>query len=137
MIKEDIKTNIVVNRVIDNELCLNDLYSICIDKNNNRIVINLNYDLYINLFGEFGITTNDNFLCMDSINSNIMLNSRASKHLFNENESIEYRNKLIEEQLNKSICGCDHDNELIELKSKIKDMENEIKILKEYIYGNR
>ena len=133
MLKEDLKS-ISLKCKEDSEINTKKLYDIKIDDKNKKIIIDLNYDLYINIIGELGISTLNNFLCLDTINSNLMLNSRASKELFNTPEAITYRNNIINEQLNKKQICSEH-NEITELNDRINELERELLKIKELVYG--
>lgn len=82
-------------------------------------------DFNLGIDGEFSVISNNNPIHLDSINSNIYLNSRQSKILKDLPESIEYRKKQKENMQIKELNLHNDD-----LKERIKKVEKELEELK-------
>jgi hypothetical protein len=97
---------------------------------NDNTILSTNGDLGINVNGEFSVTTNNHDLHLDSINSNIHLNSRRSKYIKDLPESIEYREQLDKEMREKERAMLEHhehfDEYLEMLENRISELEKRL-----------
>ena len=99
--------------------------AITIEKNEKSIDVFFDGNINFTLNGEVGIVSNKNFH-IDTMNSNIQLNSRTAPLIKNLQESIEYREKT-QNNIKKQQLMIDHEhNSLIK---RIEFLENKIKSL--------
>jgi len=92
---------------------------------NTQMMVDGNF--YIGVNGEMGLMSNGEPIHIDSLNSNIHLNSRKSKILKDLPESEEYRNKIEEQRkIQENQLFEEHQN----LIDRIKRLEQEVKELK-------
>lgn len=122
-----VETNDGVTRVcIHNDLAL-------VVEMDNDVMLQANGDFFIAAKGEIGLISKGKPICIDSIDSEIHLNSRKAKPIKHLPESIEYKKKMIED--NKR---CIHIATMAEmrnktLKDRVTDLENQIKIIQQKI----
>lgn len=94
-------------------------------KGNTEMVVD--GDFYLGVNGEFGIMSKDNPIHIDTLNSQLHLNSRLSKVLTDLPESIEYRKQIFNQQLlQENELKDDHKS----LTDRIEQLEQEIKEIK-------
>jgi len=109
--------------------------SIIIDFNDDKLNIFIDGDINIGINGELGIATKDHNICLDSINSNIFLNSRQSKALKNLPESIEYLENLKKQQTTIDLSKSDNKTSVKKgfdiLNFKIDEVDHNLNYLRE------
>lgn len=116
-------------------------YILCINldkpirlKFNNDIIIENDKDLHFINKGELSLTTKDNNLCVDTINSKLYFNSRKSKLLKDSDEAKTYLTKLYfdhNKQILNNINNQKNENNFMsEILNRINNLEKELKELK-------
>jgi len=86
----------LVVEMLNNIFFKND--DILIKRDNGKMVIEYDGDLYLKINGEFGIQTTNEYMCFDTINSNLMLNCRASKDLKDTEEAKIFNEKMTKQR---------------------------------------
>jgi hypothetical protein len=103
-------------------------------KLNNDILIENDKDLHFINKGELSLTTKDNNICIDTINSKLYFNSRKSKILKDTDEAKIYLTKLYfdqNKQILNNINNQKNENNIINgMLNRINNLEKELKELK-------
>jgi len=105
----------------------------------NDVMLESHGDFTIAANGELGLISLGRPLCLDSVDSEIHMNYRQSKHLINLPESIAYRKKLDEENqkcIENNVDIIEHNS----LKKELDELKYQFEILEKrvtYIAGNQ
>ena len=122
---DDINNEYILNIKLDKPIRI---------KFNCDIIIENDKDLHILNRGELSLTTKDNNLCIDTINSKLYFNSRKSKILKDSDEAKSYLTKLYfdhNKQISNNINNQKNETDIIhEMLIRIIELENKLKELK-------
>lgn len=108
------------------------------DKSTNTLFINtpedglkvvVNGDLSLKLNGEISCVTYDNNICFDTIKGRFFINSRQGKDIKHLPESIEYRQKILDEIKRMDKKNKHKHLETCPLREKILKLEDKVRLL--------
>ncbi len=96
---------------------------------NNDVMLASKGDFTLASEGEMSIISKDNPICIDSIDSDIYLNSRKSKLLKDDPKSIEYNRKMITERKSNLRIATMAEMENKTLKQRVTELEEQMEEL--------
>ncbi len=99
----------------------------------NNVMIESKGDITFASQGELALISLGEKLCLDSVDSEIHLNYRESKHLINLPESISYRKKQDEIALQNVQIATMQEMENKTLKQRVSDLEDHIRSIERYL----
>lgn len=102
----------------------------------NNVMLETKGDFTIATHGELGLLSFGEKICIDSVDSEIHMNSRESKHLRNLPESIEYKEKMKEQQNSNKQIAIMQELQNKTLKQRVFDLEEQLKKIKEKLNEN-